>query len=383
MSKSTAGSTAASTTSPAEESSSYSVLYYKRKNNKVHKSKGVSKMDGVLTVLPPPKSLVILKDGNLTIFSKSQSPNDIAKKRDLEIDEVVVLGAYEVEIISRDDTTSEASTAAAAAASNKPVLSRKPVRSATTTTLSKMQTAVRGPLHPKPASRPVMSAQNNNQIPKPTYKYKPPAQPKKVAPNKSTTEFYALSHNAGSSEDGENEDEDGGSFVTQKENSSRSSSLKRPLASTSKGTTTTRRPALKKQTREITPILPSSDKAAFVPYRRRPPPVPAAASAAFSSTGGTSIPSSVSTFFPGAIGRLDVPHAIKNVLNPHQIGGVTFLWNCLTGNGNMAAVSPHAQETTMVYKGAILADEMGLGKTLMTIATICALHRQKRDWVSQ
>jgi hypothetical protein len=223
-----------------------------------------------------------------------------------------------------------------------------------------------------------MSAPNN--IPKPTYKYKPPAQPKKVAPNKSTTEFYALSHNAGSSEDDENED--GGSFVTQKENSSRSSSLKRPLASTSIGTTTARRPALKKQTREVTPILLSSDKAAFVPYRRRPP-VPAAASAAFSSTGGTSTPSRMSTFFPGAIGRLDVPHAIKNVLNPHQIGGVTFLWNCLTGNGNMAAVSPHAQETTMVYKGAILADEMGLGTTLMTIATICALHRQKRDWVSQ
>ncbi|CAB9503848.1 DNA repair and recombination protein RAD54-like (Fragment) [Seminavis robusta] len=55
---------------------------------------------------------------------------------------------------------------------------------------------------------------------------------------------------------------------------------------------------------------------------------------------------------------------IRNVLLPHQVVGVEFLWNALV-------VGPD--------KGAILADEMGLGKTLMTIATIVGLHRTHRE----
>ena len=96
-------------------------------------------------------------------------------------------------------------------------------------------------------------------------------------------------------------------------------------------------------------------------------------------------PRSNDTAFEGAVGTIDVPHSISSVLKPHQRSGIVFLWNCLNGNGE---VSPHAEQNGDTsdldsYKGGcILADEMGLGKTLMTIATICALYRQRRDRVS-
>ncbi len=86
------------------------------------------------------------------------------------------------------------------------------------------------------------------------------------------------------------------------------------------------------------------------------------------------------TDFPDAIGTIDLPHSVAAALQPHQRVGVSFIWNCLTGN---APVTPHiASIEDSCYKGGcILADEMGLGKTLMTIASICALYRQKRDTV--
>ncbi len=43
---------------------SYEVLYYKR-TNKVHKSKGVSRMDGILTVHPHPSNLVTLHSNEI------------------------------------------------------------------------------------------------------------------------------------------------------------------------------------------------------------------------------------------------------------------------------------------------------------------------------
>lgn len=60
--------------------------------------------------------------------------------------------------------------------------------------------------------------------------------------------------------------------------------------------------------------------------------------------------------------------SIRNVLQPHQVEGVEFLWNAL-----VQSEEPH--------KGALLCDEMGLGKTLMTVAVIVAMYRQQRDRV--
>ncbi|KAL3908006.1 MAG: hypothetical protein SGILL_008647, partial [Bacillariaceae sp.] len=82
--------------------------------------------------------------------------------------------------------------------------------------------------------------------------------------------------------------------------------------------------------------------------------------------------------FPNAVGQLSVPVSIKKQLRPHQIEGVTFLWNAISGHSKVEQVSPHVHDTA-ISKGCILGDAMGLGKSLMTIATICALNKAKRD----
>mmetsp|Transcript_23138 Transcript_23138/g.48036 ORF Transcript_23138/g.48036 Transcript_23138/m.48036 type:complete len:1065 (-) Transcript_23138:305-3499(-) len=151
--------------------------------------------------------------------------------------------------------------------------------------------------------------------------------------------------------------------------------------------------------------------------------------------------SSINEEFPGALGdKLNVPASIRQVLRPHQREGIAFLWNCVTGVSPglrkayatslelTGAVSGSCDDSLGSFdtweeeeeedeyldlsesdcdcsgdqfekkiaankgvrekllevdkalpRGAVLADEMGLGKTLMTIATIFALYRRKRD----
>jgi hypothetical protein len=304
--------------SPVAESSSYTVLYYKRKN-KVHKTKGVSKMDGILMTTPPPESLVTLltDSSNVVVFRGIQKE---ISNRDLQVDDVIVLGGYEVEILSKD-SSSKTITQSSLVASDK----KQPARP-----------KIRGPLHPK-ANRPIMASR---AAPRRTYQ---PRQPKKTS--------AAFSDNDSS----ENESDD--LYAGPNENSRLALHNKRNLGS---ATTSTFRPLMSKKQKGRTVSPLPSRTGAFQPIPQRP-----------------AQPATDSSFFPGAIGNLDVPHSIKSVLKPHQTKGVTFLWNCLTGNGKV--VSPHAMEK--LYKGAILADEMGLGKTLMTIAVICALHRQRREMV--
>ena len=57
------------------------------------------------------------------------------------------------------------------------------------------------------------------------------------------------------------------------------------------------------------------------------------------------------------------PH-LASKLRPHQIEGVTFMYECVMGFRDF------------VGNGCLLADEMGLGKTLMTITTIWTLLKQ-------
>mmetsp|Transcript_26300 Transcript_26300/g.43079 ORF Transcript_26300/g.43079 Transcript_26300/m.43079 type:complete len:716 (+) Transcript_26300:238-2385(+) len=61
---------------------------------------------------------------------------------------------------------------------------------------------------------------------------------------------------------------------------------------------------------------------------------------------------------------------ISKFLRPHQIEGVQFLWDCVTGEKN-----------TEEHCGCILADEMGLGKTFQTITLIWTLLRQGKHGV--
>ncbi|XGW22218.1 hypothetical protein V3C99_004876 [Haemonchus contortus] len=58
---------------------------------------------------------------------------------------------------------------------------------------------------------------------------------------------------------------------------------------------------------------------------------------------------------------------IGNVLRPHQIEGVQFMYNCVTGR-NIEG-----------YYGCIMADEMGLGKTLQCITLLYTLLRQSPE----
>eukprot|EP00050_Salpingoeca_kvevrii_P021233 m.108111 g.108111 ORF g.108111 m.108111 type:complete len:758 (-) comp9245_c1_seq1:669-2942(-) len=62
-----------------------------------------------------------------------------------------------------------------------------------------------------------------------------------------------------------------------------------------------------------------------------------------------------------------VDPVISKVLRPHQIEGVQFLWDCVTGvkiDG---------------FNGCIMADEMGLGKTLQCISLVWTLLKQSPD----
>ena len=62
-----------------------------------------------------------------------------------------------------------------------------------------------------------------------------------------------------------------------------------------------------------------------------------------------------------------VDPAISKHLRPHQVEGVKFLFNCVTGRSNPG------------YCGAILADAMGLGKTLQSITLMYTLLKQGFD----
>ena len=61
---------------------------------------------------------------------------------------------------------------------------------------------------------------------------------------------------------------------------------------------------------------------------------------------------------------------LSNVLRPHQIEGVKFMYEAVLGMSSLE--NGHASPG----QGAILADEMGLGKTLQTIVLIMTLLRQ-------
>ena len=363
LSSSSCLSTSKTSTNDAgcQKEESYTVLYYKRKN-KVHKSKGVSKKDGVLTVVPPPKATVVLQGGNQTVFKGIQ--REIAK-RILQVDDIVVLGSYEVEILSRD--TAVSSTTIKGKPKPAVLLPRK------RTSFSR----VRGPLHPKangPLANVVLRTTGSVGRSKPSCRPlpQPPPQPFKEP----SSPIYALSDNETSSDD---DPDHGLASDAKKENNYRTVPLRRGStkrsASLAASTATISRskirgvPPHKKQA--LLSASTSRRATGLQPLRQRQ-----------SMAAGTG--SSAPTIFPGAIGRVDVPHSIKGVLKPHQVEGVAFLWNCLTGHGKACAVSPHVDVehgSRQSFKGAILADEMGLGKTLMTIAVICALHRQRRDTV--
>lgn len=303
----------------------FNVLYYKRKN-KVHKSKGVSKMDGILKFHGP---MVGLTTTEGVVIVAPRRETELAKHKYQE-DDILNLGPYEVEIVSSSSRA------------NLPT----PMK---TTKSQGSKRPLFKPLHSAVGGRSLASSA--------------------VVPQTTTSCMNEVTGN-------------------KTQESLRERSVLKPLPSKTYKVASTIKLAANKTTPETQPE--DGEQIIGLPrpaWNKRSLPIKKAISGQYQPKAKRVLVSTQSRFlasettlFPDAIGTIDLPHSIATVLQPHQRTGVSFVWNCLTGN---APVSPHAShaENPSYKGGCILADEMGLGKTLMTIATICALYRQKRDTV--
>ena len=393
------------------QSFQYTVLYYKRKN-KVHKSKGVSKLDGRLTFQSQeaptkPNTVTLLSEDGAVVYQGGMR----GTTGQFQIDETISVGAYDVEILSLDNdhvqTANHFETTKVIARGNPLLQNRQ--RLGISTGLgggNKVRKAGLG------VKRPLGGLSR-----KPAVQPPPPA----AASKKQKTSLV------------DSENSVNGIYTHSPK--SPTSILKSPAIVVPRKNTKTvlpgfKRPLSRPISRTKTPSLGLSRTA------NRPKLLP---SNSTKSTGTAN--TETQNFFPGAVGNPVVPHSIRKVLRPHQIEGVVFLWNCLTGNGQAGNISPHyhdendwddneglgndqkriSSSTDSALpspKGCILSDgmyrvdlvfssanestnissflflfcvaflsnwgaiEMGLGKTLMTIATISALHRQNRSNVS-
>ncbi len=345
LSKRSIGSSDAS---PSTTSFDFTVLYYKRKN-KVHKSKGVSKFDGTLEFVrseatsTTPSSVTLRSEDGAVVHKGGMR----GESGEFIPGQVISVGAFDVEILSMDETSGTSSIAVTgkfksfACGSSAPAPSTR--RSGKSFGVAKLSRRVGlGGMRPlvgrtrKPALQPTVN-------------------------KKQKTSWV-------DSENSENVKVEASSspMLTKPAVVLRRKTLpgfKRPIL----GTKATSGLAGSNRQRSMK-LLPKGD--------------------------ATPRNENTQNLFPGAIGTPMVPHSIRKVLRPHQVEGVVFLWNCLTGNGQVANLSPHFGDEEPEFedcdaagtrisskpspKGCILSDEMGLGKTLMTIATISALHRKNR-----
>lgn len=301
-------------------SNTYEVLYFKRKN-KVHKSKGVSKMDGRL-VLDTKKCIVKLYEEGGTRPIHSSTNSEIAR-RSFGVDEELNLAQYQVEIVSVA-STAEASTSKSASSSSSAFAGTK--STVTKSTISNSSKLVRKPLslsNRKPMTRPTSLFKSNSSNNTGGWKNRrPPAQPK-------------------------------GSQAT--EESSSDEEEETPVMHTVL-------PAKK------SPFLSLAGRKRKIVATRKPTP-----------RSLTKASSEQPTSLPGAIGSLILSPSIRSVLRPHQETGVVYLWNCLTGASLHLQRAARQAGVTPAPRGAILADSMGMGKTLMTIATTFALYRRSKQ----
>ena len=286
----------------------YTVLYYKRKN-KVHKSKGVSKLDGRLTFqtqeAPTKPNAVTLRSEEGAVVYQGGMRGTTGQ---FQIDETISVGAYDVEILSLDNdhhqTTNNFETPKVMARGG-PLLQKRPrfgmsVGLGSGTKVRKAGLGAKRPLGGstrKPAVQPLSSA---------------------AVSKKQKTSLV-------DSENLEN-------WICNPSPKAPSSASK-PLTTVApmRNNTKTILPGFKRPiSRSKTPSLGLSRTA------NRPKLLPS------NSTKNT-VAAKIETqsFFPGAIGNPMVPHSIRKVLRPHQIEGVVFLWNCLTGNGQAGNISPH------------------------------------------
>jgi hypothetical protein len=324
----------------------FEVLYYKR-TNKVHKTKGVSKADGILTVPQHPKHT-----GKITLYDadafqeadesdeseddseedtkkswkkkKSQKQNksrsgvifsgvqvEISKRAPtLQEDDIVALGSYEVQILGiRSIKGTGQKTEAAASAPNalhKPLNTlHKPKKLFVATGL------VRGVAgHPPRKAVPLQS------------KRAPIGVKKYVAP--------LVASNTPQSLDVDTPDDAPASIVPLRP---KAVPQRRPLQS--KSVLVSKNAAAKKVGGQFPSAKALGNKRTVTSQAGNisPHPQKPAKSPKLAST-------------PSVLPEIPLPACLRQILRPHQVDGVDFLWKALTGTGT---------------QGAILADEMGLG----------------------
>jgi hypothetical protein len=373
-----AGVIATSTNHRHQAKTVFTVLYYKRKN-KVHKSKGVSKMDGTLTFVCSQQQQqqqqqdtsfmnnVILKahGGNNEIIYKGTLSSDIVNKDPKSlIDEIISIGPHEVEIL--DIVTTSTTTATAATNQQKNVMLYRGFTNRNRNlqnSKSRSDNTLLLPGKKRPVQQVVTNlSQQRKPIPQP--------QPKKIKSQKT---------NKDSDYDDDNNLDDTRFIATLKENDTNV----RPVSNYNNRNRylppsfqkkNNENNSKKKQTtavRSINNQLLTSSSTTARPASIGRPKQESLSTTASSTTSTTTAATTTTTtlpFFPGAVGNLNVPHSIRSVLKPHQIHGITFLWNCLTGNSRVATKSPHCviddvttpttttTTTMMSYKGCILSD---------------------------
>jgi len=383
----------------------YTVLYYKRKN-KVHKSKGVSKLDGTLVVVGvggtiSPASIILKScDSDDIIYRGAFRGDGGGKEREgknpivFEIDEIIPVGGYEVEILSCDDNgnSNHDSGSISSRSSNNIKTSRLKKNSLLSNRINNRKLLVGNSGRNLSVSKITTTSigVKRSLLGKPLLGgRKPPAQPSSLKKKS----LMLMSKKKDDSDDEDNDDGNGNEYTYSASSMAKENNVGPSLLNKRK---TAGLPVFKKFVR----IKTSSIGRTMGMFTTVTPTA---------TTTNTKLKKKDEPdFFSGAIGNPIVPHSIRKVLRPHQIEGVVFLWNCLTGNSDVSRLSPHVAYTQPIvesnddnyittsnkkhnyddditisskklFKGCILCDEMGLGKTLMTIATISALHRRNRD----
>ena len=286
---------------PVTETYDYTVLYYKRKN-KVHKSKGVSKLDGTLTFVKSqgtsttPISVTLRSEDEAVVYQGGMR----GETGEFAPDETISIGAYNVEILSIDNNADEGKAIGNQnSLASSGTLTQKTQRFGKHLGLGSGKQARRGGLGGR---RPLAGTTR-----------KPVLQPRFAVGKKQKTSLI-------NSENLENE----------AMSSSPPSSTPTATVQVSKRNTKTVLPGFKR------PILRAKLVSGLSGARGRPKLLPSKPNRnSKAATGDTN------NFFPGAVGTLMVPHSIRKVLRPHQVEGVVFLWNCLTGNGQARNLSPH------------------------------------------
>jgi hypothetical protein len=338
-------------------------------------------MDGTLTFVCPQQQQqqqqqqdtsfmnnVILKahGGNNEIIYEGTLSSDIVNKDPKSlIDEIISIGPHEVEILDIVTTSSSSTSTTAAAATTNQQTNVMLNRGFTNRNLQNSKSRSDKTLLLPGKKRPVQQVVTNlSQQRKPI----PQPQPKKIKSQKT---------NQDDDYDDDNNLDDTRFIATLKENDtnvrpvSNYNNRNRYLPPSFQKKNDDKNNNNNKTTsvRSINNQLTSSSTRARPASIGRPKQesLSTTASSTTSTTTAATTTTTTLPFFPGAVGNLNVPHSIRSVLKPHQIHGITFLWNCLTGNSRVATKSPHCvmddvttptTTTTamMSYKGCILSD---------------------------